>query len=61
MITDLLGRLSVSQIVINYGYGLPALEVPRLFFAQGYISAYGDVLHCFKDTKQARWPKVLSF
>jgi hypothetical protein len=58
---DLLGRLSISKTVINYGRGLPALEVPRLFFAQGYISACGDALYCFRDTKQARWPKVLSF
>jgi hypothetical protein len=34
----------ISKIAANGECALPALEVPRPFFAQGYISACGDAL-----------------
>jgi hypothetical protein len=40
-----LARLFISENAPKGGCGLSALEVPRPFFAQGYISACGDALY----------------
>jgi L-asparaginase II len=41
---ELSGRLFKSKNAVNDECGLPAFEVPRPFFAQGYISVCGDAL-----------------
>ena len=35
----------ISENAVSGGCGQSALEVPRPFFAQGYISACGDALY----------------
>ena len=39
-----LERLLISNNAVNSGCSFLVLEVPRPFFAQGYISACGDAL-----------------
>jgi hypothetical protein len=39
-----LASLFISKYAVKDECGLSALEVPWPFFAQGYISAYGDAL-----------------
>ena len=44
MMNTYLERLLISSNAVNSGCGLAALEVPRPFFAQGYVSTCGDAL-----------------
>jgi hypothetical protein len=41
---ELSRRLFESKNAVNDECGLPVFEIPRPFFAQGYISVCGDAL-----------------
>jgi len=45
MMNAYLERHLISSDVVNSGYGLSALNVPRPIFAEGYISGCGDALY----------------
>ena len=43
--SDCISSLFTTTHAVHGDCDMPALEVPALFFAQGYISAYGDALY----------------
>jgi hypothetical protein len=45
MMRSYVASYSILKHAVDGKCGLPALEVPRPFFAQGYISACGDALY----------------